>query len=658
MPTSSQHPPIPRLPASPRRQLPRRFPLVLALTWLSLDPTTAAGRGAGPPYFNPGSPLEAGLVQRVFVGPHFTDVFAGSLLPVSRDPERWTRFSFPYGLEPPSRGDSTATEGTLFGGGRALAGGRFRHAARAGDGALFEAAGHYLRGTDWPFADPVEERLRESNAFLPARDDQLERWGARVRYDLRPDDSGGWVFEGGLDRLRGNQAHRARRRLRPRLDPLGRAGALPPRPPVGRRPGARARGRGGRVSTAPPGISRTSRSSSPAGIDHSTRLGDRQTFLYGLDLRNTRPITDGTITGVYEDADDILVAGGYLNSVTRISSRLDLAAFVQLERHSRVDGPSISPFVNLIFRPADGHRFVANAARIAFMPSADHLVLDGGAGKMTAGVLIYDLMARGVPEGGFTFNDRCPGGYRDLCMRSPLAPGRDCPQTRRYSGIRWSRSRQPAIPWRSDPCGRSSGTRHRESSSPGSSSSIRRSGQPAGLPSWGRRCWAVPSAWTPSIRSSPASSTRCRSNTGSKWEGRGRLSATIGRSSIDNFIGPLRVETPTVFFEPASTRAFIEKRVEPMVRLGIVFPALRDLLIHDLTNLVLQVPVGTIMPDQVATPGAAADLSKLRQGRLLDGRPFGGGLADPHALSGGRARARERAVLRLRGECRSRLLGP
>ena len=86
-------------------------------------------------------------------------------------------------------------------------------------------------------------------------------------------------------------------------------------------------------------------------------------------------------------------------------------------------------------------------------------------------------------------------------------------------------------------------------------------------------------------------------------EGRGSLSAHIGHSSVDNFIGPLRVETPTIFFDRASARAFIEKRVEPMVRLGIVYPALRDLLIHDLANLVSQLPVGTIMPDQVTTPG-------------------------------------------------------
>ncbi|MXY31651.1 MAG: hypothetical protein F4043_11225, partial [Gammaproteobacteria bacterium] len=99
----------------PRPQPPPRLPLILGLAWLALAPTPRAGEAQGL-YSDPGSPLEAGLVQRLFIGPHFTDVFAGSLLPVGRSRDRWTPFSFPYGLEPPSRGDSAGTEATLFGG--------------------------------------------------------------------------------------------------------------------------------------------------------------------------------------------------------------------------------------------------------------------------------------------------------------------------------------------------------------------------------------------------------------------------------------------------------------------------------------------------------------------------------------------------------------
>ena len=585
----------------PRRQLPPRLSLILALTWLALDPTPRAAEAQGL-YSDPGSPLEAGLVQRVFVGPHFTVAFAGSLLPVSWNRDRWTPFSFPYGLEPPSRGDSTGTEGTLFGGGRALAGGRFRHADRVAGGALFEAAGHYLRGTDWPFADPVEERLRESSAFLPARDDQLERWGAAVRYDLRPDDPGGWVFEGGLDRLRGNQltevgAAYARNWTRWHGQARYRRGRLSA--------DAQVRGRGAGEAV----FYRTARDIEDRSlffggrIGHSARLAGRHNLRYGLDVRGVRPSTNGTVTGVYEDADGILVAGGYLNSVTRISSRLHLTTVVQVERHSRVDDPSISPFANLIFSPKDGHSFVASAARVAFMPSADHLLLDVGAGRMTAGVLIYDILARGVPEGGFTFNDRCPGGFGGMCMRSPLAPGERLPA-------------DPAVLWNtlveiaaaSDPMALRPLRPFFRDPEPGELLPrlllFNQKEWAAGRPPFlGEEVLGRPIGVDPVDPLEPSIINSLSLQYRIEVEGRGRISAAIGRSSVDNFIGPLRVETPTVFFEPESTRAFIEKRVEPMVRLGIVYPELRDLLIHDLTNLVLELPVGTIMPDQVTSPG-------------------------------------------------------
>lgn len=601
MPTFSQEPPTPRRPAPPRRRLPPRLPLVLALTWLALDPTPQAAAAQGL-YFEPGSPLEVGLVQRLFIGPNFTNAFAGSLLPVSWHDEQWTRFSFPYGLEPFSRGDSTGTEGTLFGGGRALAGGRFRHADRVGGGALFEATGHYLRGTDWPSVDPVEKRLRESSAFLPARDDRLERWGAGMRYDRRPDDPDGWVFEGGLDRLRGNQLtelgaahagswtrwHGQARYRRGRLS----ADAL-----------VRGRGAGQAVFYRTARPIRDQSLFFAGRIGHSIRLGGRHQLLYGADVRNTRPVTDGTVTGVYEDADEILVAGGYLNSSTRISDRLHLAGALQLERHSRVGGLTVSPAASLILQPARGHSFFATAARSAFMPSADQLLLDVRAGRMTAGVLIYDLMARGVPDGGFTFNDRCPGGYRDLCMRSPLAPGETLPA-------------DPAVLWNtlveiaaaSDPMALRPLRPFFRDPEPGELLPrlllFNQKEWAAGRPPFlGEEVLGRPIGVDPVDPLEPGIINALSLQYRIDVEGRGRISAAIARSSIDNFIGPLRVETPTVFFEPASTRAFIEKRVEPMVRLGIVYPELRDLLVHDLTNLVLELPVGTIMPDQVTAPG-------------------------------------------------------
>ncbi len=587
--------------SSPRRRMIPRNALLFGLTLLALPETTRPAEAQGLRY-GPGSPLETGLVQRLFVGPFSTDAFAGSLLPSGRDRERWTPFSLPYGLAAPSRGDSTGTEATLFGGGRALAGGRFRHAARVGTGSLFETSVHYLRGTDWPLADPVEERLRERSAFLPPRDDQLERSGGEIRYDLRPDDADGWVFEAGLDRLRGNQltelgAAHAQSWTRWHGQARYRRGRL--------HADARVRGRGAREAV----FYRTAQDIEDRSvfftgrIGHSTPLGEGWNVRYGLDIRSTVPVTEGTVTGVYENADDILVAGGYVDSFTRISSWLDVATELQVERHSRGDGLNVSPVVTLIVRPADGHAFFANAARIVHMPSADNLFLDLRAGGMTAGALIYDVLARGVPASGFTFNDRCPGGYQDLCMRSPLVPGEQLPA-------------DPAVLWNTlveiaaatDPLALQPLRPFFRNPEPGELQPrlllFNQKEWEAGRPPFlGEGVLGRPIDLNPidPLQASVVNSLSLEYRIAA--EGLGRISARIGRSSIDNFIGPLRMETPTVFFEPTSVRAFIERRVEPMVRLGIVYPELREILIHDLTNLVTQLPVGTIMPDQVTVPG-------------------------------------------------------
>lgn len=588
MPASPRHPPIPRIP-------------LLALALLSLLPMSRPAE-AQVIHFNPGFPIETGLVQRILLGPGFTDAFAGSLLPSGSNRDQRTRLSFPFGLEPPARSDSAGTEGTLFGGGRALAGGRFRHADRVGGGSLFEASGHYLRGTDWPSADPVEERLRGESAFLPPRDDQLQRWGADIRYDLRPDDPDGLVLEGGLDRLRGNQltelgAAHARSWTRWYGQTRYRRGDLSADATV------HGRGAGEAVFYRTAQAIEDQSLFFAGRVDHSTSLGGRQDLRYGLGLRNTRPITDGTVTGVYEDADGILVGEGYLTSFTRLSSRLDLAAGLQVERHSRVDDVNVSPLASLIFRPAAGHSIAANASRVASLPSADNLLLDLRAGGMTAGVLIYDVLARGVPEGGFTFNDRCPGGYQDLCMRSPLRPGEKLPA---HPSVLWNMLVEIAAA--SDPMALRPLRPFFRNPEPGELQPrlllFNQKEWAAGRPPFlGEEVLGRPIGVRPidPLQSTIVSSLSLQYQI--EAEGRGHISAVIGRSSIDNFIGPLRLETPTVFFDPVSTRAFIEKRVEPMVRLGIVYPEWRDILIHDLSNLVTQLPVGTIMPDQVTDPG-------------------------------------------------------
>ena len=46
------------------------------------------------------------------------------------------------------------------------------------------------------------------------------------------------------------------------------------------------------------------------------------------------------------------------------------------------------------------------------------------------------------------------------------------------------------------------------------------------------------------------------------------LAADVYKANIQNFVGPLRVETPNVFLDPQSTGAFVFHRLGPLIQAG------------------------------------------------------------------------------------------
>jgi iron complex outermembrane receptor protein len=74
----------------------------------------------------------------------------------------------------------------------------------------------------------------------------------------------------------------------------------------------------------------------------------------------------------------------------------------------------------------------------------------------------------------------------------------------------------------------------------------------------------------------------------------------VWRSEIEDFIGPLRVETPTVFLDPTTTAAFIQQQLTPLVQAGQITPEELAGIVTTLTTGLAQVPIGTVAPDQTA----------------------------------------------------------
>ena len=154
-------------------------------------------------------------------------------------------------------------------------------------------------------------------------------------------------------------------------------------------------------------------------------LGDFQSFTYGVDWQRTEPRTGGTITGRNEDDDLISEVGAYVHSETALGEKVDFVAAVRVDDHSRLADPNISPRAALVLKPSEDQTFRLTFNRAFGTPTSNNLFLDivAARSEIIPGVLSYDVRALGVPSGGFTFNNECPGGHlSDVHVLSPC-PG-------------------------------------------------------------------------------------------------------------------------------------------------------------------------------------------------------------------------------------------
>lgn len=159
-------------------------------------------------------------------------------------------------------------------------------------------------------------------------------------------------------------------------------------------------------------------------LQHGLDFGSRQSFIYGFDYLHTEPKTGGSINGRNESDDDITEIGGYLHSVTRLSSMLDFVSAARLDDHSRLRKNVFSPRLALVFKPTPTQNFRATFNRAFSTPSTNNLFLDLLAGRIpSTGTQLFGVRALGVPAAGFTFKRDCTGGLNSLCMRVPTAFG-------------------------------------------------------------------------------------------------------------------------------------------------------------------------------------------------------------------------------------------
>ncbi len=506
--------------------------------------------------------------------------------------------------------DAPGNTVALAGGERSVFQGQFRSAwANETETFGFKLSGQYFQGNDWEFEDPVEQSARADVVAaggdpgrIGLRDYDQQRYSLDARADFRPSDDTELIFNGGFNKslssveLTGIGAGQADGwtynyfQSRFTKDRLFAQFFLN---------GSNA-GDTYLLRTGQPIIDKSKFYA--AQVQHGITLGDdTQEFIYGLDLQWTRPNTEGSINGMNEDDDAINEIGGYIHSETALSDKFDLVAALRVDSHSELDDPVFSPRAALVFRPDENQNFRLTFNRAFSTPTSNNLFLDILAGQIPlGGGLGYDIRARGTPSSGFTFTDQCPGGLNNLCMRSPFQSGQLPALGSAFFnnlaptviGLLLQQAQvdpqlQALIPLLQNP----------------SVAGLLAGGNPIGsIESVLRRLNTEDQTF--GADPGPMRIDRLKPTTYNTFElgykgllgGRFLVAADFYRTKVNDFVGPLRVETPMLFLDPATTGAYIAQQLAP---LGATLPAAAvQGLVTALTTAYAQIPLGTVVPDQ------------------------------------------------------------
>lgn len=507
--------------------------------------------------------------------------------------------------------DAPGNSLSLAGGERSVFQGQFRSAFANEDETFgFKLSGQYFQGNDWEFTDPVEAAARQdildaggTPGLVGVRDFDQQRYSLDARIDLRPWDDGELIFNGGFNQsvssieLTGIGAGQADNwtysylQSRFTKDRLFAQFFL----------NSSDAGDSYLVRTGQPIIDKSKFYA--AQIQHGITVGDDvQEFIYGLDFQWTRPATEGSINGLNEDDDSINEVGGYVHSETALSDKVDLVAALRIDSHSELDDAVFSPRAALVFRPDENQNLRVTFNRAFSTPTSNNLFLDILAGQIPlGGGLGYDIRARGTPETGFTFTDTCAGGVNNLCMRSPFQPGQQLPAlgspffnslAPTVIGLLLQQAQvdpqlAPLIPLLQNPA----------------VASLLTSGNPVGaIQSVLLRLNTEDQSFSPDA--GPELIERLKPTTYNTIEfgykgliaDRFLVAGDFYRTKVNDFVGPLRVETPMLFLDPASTGAYIGQQLAPLA--GSLPPGALPGLVQALTAGFAQIPLGTVVPDQ------------------------------------------------------------
>jgi len=317
---------------------------------------------------------------------------------------------------------------------------------------------------------------------------------------------------------------------------------------------------------------------------NSTTLFDRQKFTYGIDALWTRPITENTINGVNEDDDDINEYGVYLLSESTISDRITIIAAGRIDDHSRLEDPFISGRGGLVFSPNVENSFKFTFNRAFSTPTSENLFLDRIISPLTGRLQPFNVRVSGVPETGFTFRRNSPTGVGGFYMQ-PTSFFRPPPKNINFidadATLMWNEIVEALNKLKGSGLdGLFRQLRSISAPNAGNVSTVLKSFNAA----TGEFSVIDPSSLTDISKLESTETQTLEFGYKGLIGNKLIINSDFYFSRIKNFIGPLLIETPNVFFEKTSLLQYLLSQ-------GLVSNQ-----VTPLANFISEIPVGTITP--------------------------------------------------------------
>jgi iron complex outermembrane receptor protein len=142
---------------------------------------------------------------------------------------------------------------------------------------------------------------------------------------------------------------------------------------------------------------------------HSSDLfKKRVNLVYGFDAFFTRPNTDGTLNGKYEDIDAIDEYGVYLQGEYKLHPRFNIVVATRLDYNTAVKKLLFSPKVALVYKPGTGHNLRFTFNRAFKNPASAAYYVDVKQGEIPQGIQVRNV---GTPNSGFNYSFNANPNY-------------------------------------------------------------------------------------------------------------------------------------------------------------------------------------------------------------------------------------------------------